>query len=96
MQILSLLNSYVIPAVADLREAGGMPTRCLANRPSGLLHDNQSQTLFHNVLQCFSLFYSYMLHNHQLYLLCNPSRLVLLYFFTRETTVLHLNQVAEL
>ena len=77
----------------------GMPTRCLANRPSGLLHDNQSQlwklseTLFHNVLQCFSLFYSYMLHNHQLYLLCNHSRLVLQYFFTRETTVLHLNQV---
>jgi len=33
------------------------------------------------MLQCFSLFYSYMLHIHQLYLVCNPSRLVSLYFF---------------
>jgi len=37
-------------------------------------------TLF-NMLQCFTLFYSYMLHIYQLYLVCNPSRLVLQYVF---------------
>jgi len=49
-----------------------------------------------NMLECFSLFYSYMLHIYQLYLLCNPSRLVNAVLFTRETTLLHLNQIAEL
>jgi len=48
------------------------------------------------MLQCFCLFYSYMLHIHQLYLPLNPSWLALQYFFTHETTLLHLNQIAEL
>ena len=55
-----------------------------------------SKILFHNMLQCFCLFYSHMQHIHQLYLVCNPSMMVLRYFFTRETTVVHLNQIAEL
>jgi len=43
-------------------------------------------TLF-NMLQCFSLFYSYMSQIHQLYLVCNPSRLVSQYFFLYRATL---------
>jgi len=38
-----------------------------------------------NMPQCFSLFSSYVLHIHQLYLVCNPSRLVLQYFLYHVT-----------